>query len=94
MKVCATNGENIDRHKLQYFPNSLKGRVVDWFGRYEIAHPTTTWTNVQCAFITQFSEIRSEGQVVTTLRYAKQKKYELVEDYYDWFFRLCVAIPQ
>ncbi len=34
-KVCMTNGENIDDHKLQYFPNSFRGRVVNWFGRYE-----------------------------------------------------------
>jgi hypothetical protein len=27
--------------------------------------------------------VQNEGQVVTTLCYAKQKKYELVEDYYD-----------
>jgi hypothetical protein len=31
----------------------------------------------------QFSEIRSEGQVIATSRYAKQKKYESMEDYYD-----------
>jgi hypothetical protein len=41
MKVCVTNGEYTDCHNLQYFPNSLRGRVVNWFGRYEIAHPTT-----------------------------------------------------
>jgi hypothetical protein len=28
-KVCVTNGEDINDHKLQYFPNSLTGRVVD-----------------------------------------------------------------
>jgi len=32
-----------------------------------------------------FNEISSEGQMVVALRYAKQKKYELVEDYYDLF---------
>jgi hypothetical protein len=35
MKVCVINGENTDCHKLQYFLNSLRGRVVDWFGKYE-----------------------------------------------------------
>jgi hypothetical protein len=40
---------------------------------------------VQRGFITGFSEIRSEGQVVVTLRYVKQKKYESTEDYYDQF---------
>ncbi len=60
-KVCVTNGKYTDDHKLQYFPNSLKGRVVDWFGKYETTHPTTTWTKVQRAFIIQFNEIRSEG---------------------------------
>jgi hypothetical protein len=85
MKVCVTNGEYTDCHKLQYFPNSLRGRVVDWFGRYEIAHPTTTWAKVQCAFMIRFSEIRNEGQAIAASRYAKQKKYELMEDYYDQF---------
>jgi hypothetical protein len=28
------------------------------------------------------------------LRYAKQKKYEFVEDYYNRFLQLCVIIPQ
>jgi hypothetical protein len=42
-----------------------------------------TWVEVQHAFITRFNEIRSEGQAIAILRYVKQKKYELVEDYYD-----------
>ncbi len=82
-KVCVTNGEYIECHKLQYFPNSLRGRVANWFGKYETVHPTTTCAKVQRAFIIQFSEIRSEGQVIATSRYAKQKKYESMEDYYD-----------
>ncbi len=45
-------------------------------------------------FIIRFSEIRSEGQVIVTLQYAKQKKYELMEDYYDQFMWLCVVILQ
>jgi hypothetical protein len=49
---------------------------------------------VQHAFITRFNEIRSEGQAAITLQYARLKKYELMEDYYDWFLRLCVVIPQ
>ncbi len=28
------------------------------------------------------------------MRYAKQKKDELMEDYYNWFLWLCVVIPQ
>jgi hypothetical protein len=49
--VCATNGEDTNDHKLQYFPIFFKGRVVDWFARYEIAHLATTWDEVQWAFI-------------------------------------------
>jgi hypothetical protein len=45
----------------------------------------TTWDEVQWAFISQFSEIRNEGQAIAALRYAKQKKYESVEHYYDKF---------
>jgi hypothetical protein len=45
-KVCVTNGEDIDDHKLQYFPNSLRGRTTDWFARYEMAHPAVTWDEV------------------------------------------------
>jgi hypothetical protein len=44
-----------------------------------------TWAKVQCAFIIQFNEIRNEGQAIATSRYAKQKKYESMEDYYDQF---------
>jgi endonuclease III-like uncharacterized protein len=28
------------------------------------------------------------------LRYAKQKKYEFVKNYYDRFLKLCAIIPQ
>ncbi len=28
------------------------------------------------------------------MKYAKQNKYEYVEDYYDKFLQLCVVIPQ
>jgi hypothetical protein len=44
-----------------------------------------TWAKVQCAFIIQLSEIRSEGQAIAASRYAKRKKYESMEDYYDQF---------
>jgi hypothetical protein len=43
----------MDDQKLQYFPNFLKGRVVDRFVKYEMTHPTTTWDEVQWAFISQ-----------------------------------------
>ncbi len=36
MKVCVTNGEYIDYHKVQYCPNSMSGRVANWFRRYEM----------------------------------------------------------
>jgi hypothetical protein len=75
-----TNGKNIDNHKLQYFPNSFKKRIIDWFARYETTHPMTTWGEVQCAFINRFSEICGEGQTAASLRYAKQNKYEFVKD--------------
>jgi hypothetical protein len=66
-KVCVTNEKDTNCHKLQYFPNSLRGRRINWFGIYEIVHPTMTLAEVQHAFITQFCEIRNEGQAVATL---------------------------
>jgi hypothetical protein len=84
-KVCVINGKDIDDHKLQYFSNSLRGTTTNWFARYETRHPTATWHEVWQAFISQFSEIHSKGQVATTLKYAKQKNYESLEDYYDRF---------
>ncbi len=83
-----TNGEDIDNHKLQYFPNSLRGRAIDWFAKYETTHLTTAWGEVWRAFISRFIEIHNEGQAVATLKYAKQKKYEYVEDYYNRFLQL------
>jgi len=42
-KVCVTNGENIEAHKLQYFPNTLKSRrIINWFAHYEITNLTST----------------------------------------------------
>jgi hypothetical protein len=50
-KICVTNGNNIEDHKLQYFPNSLKGKVDNWFAKFEIARLATTWDEVQQVFI-------------------------------------------
>ncbi len=50
-KVCVTNGKDTDDHKLQYFPNFLREKVVDWFAKYETVHPTIIWDEVQWAFI-------------------------------------------
>ncbi len=75
--------------QITIFPNSSRGKVANWFGRYEIVHSTMTWAEVQCAFMIRFNEIRNEGQATVASRYAKQKKYELMEDYYDQFLH-CV----
>jgi hypothetical protein len=58
-----------------------------------MVHLVTTWDEVHRAFISRLSEIHSKGQVAVALRYAKQKKYESIEDYYDRFLQLCVVIP-
>ncbi len=57
-KVCATNGKNINVDKLQYFPNSLEGRTTNWFAQYEITNPTSTWNEIQQAFIVKFNEVQ------------------------------------
>jgi hypothetical protein len=56
-----TNGGNTNDHKLQYFSNSSKGKVTDWFGKYETIHPKMTWAKVQHVFLAQFSEIKTKG---------------------------------
>jgi hypothetical protein len=66
-----TNGEDMDDHKLQYFPNSLRGKSIDWFVRYKTICLAATWNEVQHAFINRFSEICNKGQVAATLKYAK-----------------------
>ncbi len=87
------NREDTNDHKLQYFLNSLRRRVTNWFAKYETTHPMATWGEVQRDFINWFSEIRNEGLTAATLRYAKQKKYEFIDDYYDIFLKLCMVIP-
>ncbi len=42
-KACVTNGENIDLHKLQYFPYILRGRVVSLFVWFETTNLVATW---------------------------------------------------
>ncbi len=42
-KVCVTNGEDTNVHKIQQFLNYLKRRVVDWFAKYETTHLATIW---------------------------------------------------
>jgi hypothetical protein len=46
-KVCVTNGKNKNDHKVQYFPNFLRGRATNWFARSETTHLATTWDEVQ-----------------------------------------------
>jgi len=41
----------MDDHKLQYFPNSLRGKSIDWFVRYKTIRLVATWNEVQHAFI-------------------------------------------
>jgi hypothetical protein len=69
-KLCVTNGDNTHDYKLQYFPNSLKGKVADWFVKFGTAQLVATWDEVQQAFISRFSEVRSERQAVVTLHHA------------------------
>jgi hypothetical protein len=38
--------------------------------------------------------VKSEKQAIVALREVKQWKHEIMEDYYDKFFKLCVVIPQ
>jgi hypothetical protein len=79
-KVCATNGKNINANKLQYFPNSLKGKTTNWFAQYEITNPTSTWNEIQQAFNVKSSEVQGEDQAMGALCYVKQRKYELVKN--------------
>ncbi len=41
-KVCVMHSEDIDVHKLQYFPKTLQGKSVSWFTCYEMAILATT----------------------------------------------------
>ncbi len=45
-KVFVSNGEDIDDHKLQYFPIFFRGRTINWFARYETIHLATTWDEI------------------------------------------------
>ncbi len=90
-KICVINGENIDVHKVWYFPKyTLKRWGEDWFACYETMNLVARWATAQQAFIAQFNMVWSEGHAITT----NAKKHELIEDYYENFLQLCVIIPQ
>ncbi len=93
-KVCVIDGKDIEYHKLQHFSNSLKGRGASYFARYETPHLIATWNEVQWTFIMRFGEICNKWQVAVTLKYAKHKRCELVENYFDQLMWLCAVIPQ
>jgi hypothetical protein len=78
--ISSTSNNGSNNGKLQYFPNSLKGRTTNWFVQYEITNPTSTWNEIQQAFIVKFSEVQGEDQAMEALCYVKQRKYELVKD--------------
>ncbi len=67
---------------------------MSWFTCYEIANPIATWGNVQCAFISRFSDVCNKRQAIVALREVKQWKHETVKDYYGKFLQLFVVIPQ
>jgi len=41
-KICVTNGEDIDAHKLQYFPTQLRRKNASWFTHYETTNLVAT----------------------------------------------------
>ncbi len=41
-KVCVTNKEDTNNHKLQHFFNSLRGWTTNWFAKYETTDLVTT----------------------------------------------------
>jgi hypothetical protein len=49
----------------------LRGKAVNWFAKFETTQLVATWDEVRWVFISRFNGVRSEGQVVATLRYAK-----------------------
>lgn len=65
-------------------------QLVYSFQNYEL---TTTWPTIQQAFILRFSEVYSEGQTITVIYNIKQKKHEIVENYYDKDLQLVAIIP-
>jgi hypothetical protein len=91
-KACVANGENIDFHKLQYFPNILRKRAVNLFVWFETTNLVTTWLVVQQAFILHFSETCNKGQKIVAIRNIKQRRHETIEDYYVRFFQLVAVI--
>jgi hypothetical protein len=50
-----------------------------------------TWREVQCAFISRFSDVHSKRQTIVALREVKQWKHETMEDYYESFYN-CVLL--
>jgi hypothetical protein len=59
-KVCVTNGEDTNAHKLQYFPTTLRGKNVSLFTHYETTNLATSWGEVQHAFISGLSDVHNE----------------------------------
>ncbi len=88
------NGEDTDAHKLQYFPRTLLGKNASWFIHYETTNRIVTWGEVQCAFISKFSDVHNKKQAIVTLREVKRWKHETMEYYYNKVFKLCVVISQ
>jgi hypothetical protein len=62
-KICVTNREDTNNHKLKHFLNYLKGQTTNWFAKYETTHLATTWDTIK----SRFSDVQSQRQVVATL---------------------------
>jgi hypothetical protein len=70
-KICVTNSEAINAHKLEYFPTTLWRKNVSWFIHYETTNHPATWGEVQCAFISKFNNVHSKRQAIVALREMK-----------------------
>jgi hypothetical protein len=61
---------------------TLKKKALEWYTQFPANH-FVNWNDLKTTFIQRFQSTKSEGKIIKYLSHVKQKKDELVEEFYE-----------
>ena len=80
--VCLANQEDTDAIKLHLFLVTLKKQALEWYSQFGPNY-FPDWPTLGIAFLMRFKSKKSEGEVIESLGSLKQKKDEIVKEFYE-----------
>ena len=64
------------------FMVTLKKKALEWYTQFPANH-FLDWNDLKTTFMQRFRSTKSEGEIINNLSYVKQKRDELVEEFYE-----------